>query len=138
MGVEPFLVASSLLANMAQRLVRRLCEHCKQPYTPTEEDVLQLEVTTAFVASRGNTFYRPGGCEHCKQSGYRGRLGIYELLTVSQEVKQLVMRRTDAGAIKRQAVLEGMRTLRQDGADKVTRGLTSVEEILRVTQKEVA
>ena len=67
-----------------------------------------------------------------------GRLGIYELLTVSQEVKQLVMRRTDAGAIKRQAVLEGMRTLRQDGADKVTRGLTSVEEILRVTQKEVA
>jgi len=138
MGVEPFLVASSLLANMAQRLVRRLCEHCKQPYTPTEEDVLQLEVTTAFVASRGNTFHRPGGCDQCKQSGYRGRLGIYELLTVSQEVKQLVMRRTDAGAIKRQAVLEGMRTLRQDGADKVTRGLTSVEEILRVTQKEVA
>jgi type II secretory ATPase GspE/PulE/Tfp pilus assembly ATPase PilB-like protein len=123
---------------MAQRLVRRLCEHCKQPYRPTAEEVLQLEVTKDFVESQGGIFYRPTGCEHCKQLGYRGRLGIYELLHVTNEIKHLVMQRTDAGAIKRQAVQEGMITLRQDGAAKVVRGVTSVEEILRVTQKEVA
>lgn len=136
MGVEPFLVASSLLANMAQRLVRTLCKQCKTPFVPTDGELAQLDLTRAQVDAAGGVFYRPNGCDACNRSGYRGRLGIYELLTVSDEVRRLVMARTDAGEIKRMAVSQGMTTLRQGGAARVLDGRTSIEEVLRVTQAE--
>ncbi|TVR04021.1 MAG: type II secretion system protein GspE [Deltaproteobacteria bacterium] len=138
MGVEPFLVASSLLANMAQRLVRRLCGSCKEAYEPSQEELDRIGIRPEELAAQGGVLYRPHGCEECRHLGYRGRTGIYELLPVSHEIRQLVMQRSDASEIKRRAVHEGMRTLRDDGAEKVLRGMTSIEEILRVTQKEVA
>jgi general secretion pathway protein E len=136
MGVEPFLVASSLLGNMAQRLVRRLCKHCKQPFDPTDAELRQLDLTRERYESANGRMYRPIGCPLCSNSGYKGRSGIYELLTVSNEIRQLVMDRSDAGRIKRQAMSEGMITLREYGASIVLNGVTSIEEILRVTQAE--
>ena len=136
MGVEPFLVASSLLANMAQRLVRRLCPSCKQPFRPSDAELAQLELTREEVDAAGGVLYRPKGCEECKNLGYRGRTGVYELLPVSDAVRQLVMSRADASAIRRQAVAEGMVTLRRFGAQRVLDGQTSIDEVLRVTQSE--
>ncbi len=136
MGVEPFLVASSLLANMAQRLVRKLCSDCKQPFRPTEREIGQLELTAEELEASGGILYRPVGCDQCNHRGYRDRTGIYELLPVSSGVRQLVMARADASTIRRQAVVEGMRTLRRYGGQVVLRGLTSIEEVLRVTQQE--
>ena len=137
MGDEPFLVASSLLAIMAQRLVRRLCPDCKEPYVPSDAELQKIELTRAQVDEAGGHFHRPVGCDKCRSLGYRGRSGIYEFLTVSDEVRKLVMERRDSGTIKKQALKDGMRTLRVDGGDKVLRGVTSVEEVLRVTQSEV-
>lgn len=136
MGVEPFLVSSSLLAVMAQRLVRRLCSHCKEPYRPSQEQIQKLELTVEDVEREGGIFYRPVGCEKCSELGYRGRSGIYELLVVTDEVRELVMSHSDAGAIKKQAMKQGMTTLRTDGSRKVLAGSTSIEEVLRVTQAE--
>jgi general secretion pathway protein E len=137
MGIEPFLVASSLLANMAQRLVRRLCEHCRIPFQPNTEELKEIGLTASQVREAGGYLFRPGECEECLQSGYHGRLGIFELLEVSDGIRKLVMERSDAGTIKRFAMSEGMRTLRQDGAIKVLRGLTSIEEVLRATHEEL-
>ena len=136
MGVEPFLVASSLLANMAQRLVRRLCGECKVAFVPSPREMAQLEITAEELEAAGGVLFRPNGCEACNNRGYRGRSGIYELLPVTQEIRQLVMSRSDAGTIRRQAVLEGMCTLRRFGGLKVLEGVTSIEEVLRVTQQE--
>ena len=136
MGVEPFLVASSLLANMAQRLVRRLCGDCKVAFMPTAREMAQLEITPEELEGAGGVLFRPTGCETCNNRGYKGRSGIYELLPVTQAIRQLVMARTDAGTIRRQAVKEGMCTLRRFGGLKVLEGVTSIEEVLRVTQQE--
>ena len=138
MGVEPFLVASSLLGNMAQRLVRKLCRSCRIPYEPTDAELDKLEIQRSELEAAGGVLYRAQGCDECRHRGYRGRTGIYELLTVTEDIRHLVMQRADAGSIKKVAVAEGMRTLRRDGADKVLRGETTLEEILRVTQREVA
>lgn len=136
MGVEPFLVSSSLLAVMAQRLVRRLCSHCKEPYRPSLEQIQKLEMTVEDVEREGGIFYRPVGCEKCSELGYRGRSGIYELLVVTDEIREMVMNHRDAGTIKKQAMKQGMSTLRTDGARKVLAGSTSLDEVLRVTQAE--
>ncbi len=135
MGVEPFLVSSSLLMVLAQRLVRRLCPDCKVPYEPTDAELHDLGLTRADVP--GTNIHRPVGCPACLQKGYRGRTGIYELLPVTDGVKSLVMLNKDSGTIKRQAVAEGMRTLRDDGIAKVLAGETSFDEVLRVTQEDV-
>lgn len=137
MGVEPFLVASSLLAVMAQRLVRRLCGECKEAYVPSLAEIEKIELTQEQVDAAGGKFWRPVGCEKCRSLGYRGRSGIYEFLIVTDKVRHLVMERKDAGTIKRAALADGMRTLRVDGGDKILQGVTSVEEVLRVTQAEV-
>ncbi len=136
MGVEPFLVASSMLASMAQRLVRRLCKECKEPFVPTDTELRQLGVSRERLEEAGGHIYRPNGCDVCNQTGYKGRAGIYELLTVSNRIRQMVMDRTDAGNIKRQAVEEGMVSLREYGSNVVLNGVTSIEEILRLTQAE--
>jgi general secretion pathway protein E len=134
MGVEPFLVASSLIGVLAQRLVRRLCEECKEPYEPTDAELHDLQLEREELSQA--TVYRAGGCEKCQNLGYRGRVGIYEFMPAIDEVKQLIMQNADAGSIKKAAADLGMRSLRDDGIVKVKSGLTSFDEVLRVTQVE--
>jgi general secretion pathway protein E len=137
MGIEPFLVSSTVIATMAQRLIRRLCSQCKEAYMPTAQELGEIGLVPDDVRSRGvgGMVYRPrvGGCDYCMGLGYRGRSGIYELLPVESEIRQLVMKRVDSGAIKSEACKRGMRTLREDGALKVLKGVTSIEEVVRVT-----
>jgi general secretion pathway protein E len=137
MGIEPFLVSSTVIASMAQRLIRRLCSQCKEAYMPSEQELGKVGLTQQDVreGTPNAMIYRPkpGGCDHCVGLGYRGRSGIYELLPVSSTLQQLVMARTDSGTIKAEACKEGMRTLREDGALKVLKGVTSLEEVMRVT-----
>ncbi len=132
MGIEPFLVSSSLNGVMAQRLVRRVCPTCRVPDVATAETERELGIPV------GTEIYREGpGCEGCKETGYRGRGGIHELLPVDDDVRGLVMQRSDAAAIRRLATSRGMRTLRDDGAAKVIAGTTTVAEVLRVTQEDI-
>ena len=136
MGIEPFLVASSVIAIMAQRLLRRVCPSCREPYRPSVEEMRQLGVSADDL--EGRQVYRPGpGCPDCKQTGYRGRLGIHELLIVDDEVRNLTMKAADSGSIRRVAAAKGMNSLREDGAEKVLSGQTTIEEVLRVTQEDL-
>jgi general secretion pathway protein E len=136
MGIEPFLVSSSVLGVMAQRLVRRVCSACRVPYRPDEGQIREVGLSSEKVRDR--PFYRPGvGCEECHNKGYRGRVGIHELLLLTDAIRALVMARADAATIRRAAVDSGMRTLRDDGAEKVLAGATTVEEVIRVTQEEM-
>ncbi|MCK6544938.1 type II secretion system ATPase GspE [Myxococcota bacterium] len=132
MGVEPFLVASTLIGVLAQRLIRTLCPHCKTPYEPTAEELAQVSLRR----ERGHTYYREVGCAKCLETGYRGRSGIYELLVVDEQIRRLVLKNVDAGTIKRAATEVGMKTLLQDGGRKVQLGLTTMEEVLRVAKDE--
>ncbi|MCG3172465.1 MAG: Type II secretion system protein E [Myxococcota bacterium] len=133
MGVEPFLVASSLIAVLAQRLVRRVCPECRQSYTPTAEALAEVGLRPEDLKG---PIYRARGCSACHETGYQGREGIYELLTVTDEIRQLIVQNVDAGTLKKQALKQGMKTLRDDGARKVTMGVTTIEEVLRVTQDD--
>jgi len=134
MGVEPFLVASSVLGILAQRLVRTVCRDCARKYSPEEEEIAQIGITPEML--KGRQIYRPVGCPVCLETGYSGRAGIHEILMVSDAVRAELMKGSDASTIKKVALSEGMATLRQDAAQKVLQGLTSVEEVLRVTQEE--
>jgi len=133
MGVERFLVASSLVAVLAQRLVRVLCSQCREAYEPTVEELAEIGIRNL---QKTVTAYRPGACENCNHTGYRGRLGIFELMLIDDPIRELIAQNVDAKRIKRQAVSGGMRTLRVDGARKVLRGLTSIAEVLRATEEE--
>ena len=136
MGIEPFLVSSSVVAVMAQRLVRRVCPSCRETYRPPMEELRQLGVTLDMLED--NPVYRTGpGCADCKQTGYRGRLGIHELLIIDDEVRNLIMRSADSSEIRRAAAAKGMTTLREDGADKIMQGITTIDEVLRVTQDDL-
>ena len=136
MGIEPFLVSSSVLGVMAQRLVRRVCPACRIPYHPDEGQI--HEVGLSLRRSETALFTVPGaGCEECHHKGYRGRVGIHKLLLLTDSLRALVMARADAATIRRAAVNSGMRTLRDDGAEKVLAGATTVEEVIRVTQEEM-
>ncbi|MFT4625047.1 MAG: general secretion pathway protein E [Myxococcota bacterium] len=133
MGVEPFLVASSLLGVVAQRLVRRLCENCKEEYTPSDEELLDLQLTREDVPGQ---VYRAKGCEECNLLGYTGRTAIHEFLSATEEVKRLVIANADAGRTKQAAINGGMITLREAGVSKVLGGVTTFEEIRRVTAED--
>jgi len=130
MGVEPFLLASSLIGVVAQRLVRRLCQECRKAGVP---DPQALEVVDTGVVPAGGTVYTALGCAACNQSGYRGRTGIYEMLTVDDGLRQLIHARTAQQQLRDYAVAHGMRPLRQDGWRWVVQGVTSPEELARVT-----
>ncbi len=134
MGVEPFLVASTVEAIVAQRLVRTLCKECRKSYMPFKDE-LPSDFPEAALAN-GEPLYRPNGCRTCRGTGYTGRLGIYELLETSDTVRQLANDRTGTNAIREAAIAGGMKTLRHDGWIKVGRGLTSVDEVLRVTKAD--
>ncbi|MBI2097775.1 MAG: type II/IV secretion system protein [Candidatus Vogelbacteria bacterium] len=143
MGIEPFLVASTVNAVVAQRLVRKVCDRCRISAAPTPESVALIgrepELKRAFKArgyGRLNklTFYRGAGCDLCSQTGYQGRIGIFEAMTMSDGVKSLVVARASANEITKQARAEGMSTMLDDGLDKVLIGLTTLDEVLRVTK----
>jgi type IV pilus assembly protein PilB len=132
MGVEPFLVGSSLDAVLAQRLSRKLCEWCKEAYEPEEKDL--VGASWPFEAfGTPEKFWRPVGCRSCAQTGYRGRLAVNEVMPVSEDIERLAVQHAPASEIKRVAIAEGMVTLRDDGLRKTADGLTSLEEVLRVT-----
>jgi general secretion pathway protein E len=154
LGVQPFLVASSLMALLAQRLVRRVCMECREAYDPDDEDLLSIGIEPArFKAGRANhvkfkagsavmpppgKLYRAreGGCTACLGAGYKGRTAIYELLIIDEKVRQLAIKNADAQSIKVAAVAAGMRTLREDGAQKVLAGLTTTAEVLMITTQD--
>jgi general secretion pathway protein E len=133
MGVEPFLVSSSLLGVLAQRLVRRLCPSCKISYTPSDVELLEAGVTRLQI---DRPIFRGTGCPACLGTGYKGRTGIYELLAVTDGVRQLVMQKAPTNTIKKRAMEEGLKTLRDDGIRQVLGGLTSLDEVMRVTQED--
>ncbi|PKN38910.1 MAG: type II secretion system protein GspE [Deltaproteobacteria bacterium HGW-Deltaproteobacteria-2] len=132
MGIEPFLVTSSIIAIIAQRLVRVLCPHCKEVYMPDEETLANLGLDRSVLQK--NTFYRKNGCNLCMQTGFRGRTAIFEIMIVDDEIKKLVLKTSDANQINELALKQGMITLQKDGIDKVLNGITTTEEVLRVTR----
>lgn len=153
MGIEPFLVTSSLAGVLAQRLVRRLCRQCREPYKPTDAELERIGISPAQFWKGGlhiasyvtkapqpeyGTFFRAheGGCAACSRRGYAGRSAIYELLEINDEIRELSLRKSDASALKRAALRGGMRTLRMDGAGKVMAGITSLEEVMLVTAED--
>jgi len=136
LGVEPYLVSSSVIAIMAQRLVRRVCQNCKTLDSPNERDLRALGIDIAELDSDAK-FYVGSGCDKCFQTGYRGRTGIYELMLVNEEIQDLVYKQETAGVIKRASLDSGLKTLRMDGVRKVLEGQTTVAEILRVTQADI-
>jgi general secretion pathway protein E len=130
MGIDTYLISSSVMAVMAQRLVRKICLHCAQetPLTQEEAHLLDLNLRKISTIKRGT------GCERCANTGYRGRLGLYELLVISNEIRHVIGNNGDANAIREQAISEGMRTLRSDALVKLYDGITTPEEIVRVTR----
>jgi type IV pilus assembly protein PilB len=131
MGIEPFLVGSALDCVLAQRLARRLCSKCKEAYTPTPEALLQAR----FPWQDGEplpTLYRPVGCSACSKTGYKGRLALHEVMTVTEQIERLAVERASGEAIAKVAREQGMAMLRDDGLAKVAEGVTSLEEIFRV------
>ena len=133
MGIEAFLTASSLVGVVAQRLARVLCTHCKEPYEITRDELLSN--IPDFPLEDGEdrlTLYRSKGCFRCSNTGFKGRVGIYELLTMNEEIRRLVLHHASTAEINKAAVSMGMVTLRQDGLRKVKQGITSIEEIMRV------
>jgi general secretion pathway protein E len=136
LGVEPYLASSSLIGVIAQRLVRIICKSCRTSYTPTPEELADIGLTREQLGPEG-LLYKGTGCPNCLNTGYWDRTGIYEILVVDGHVREQVTSRTGSTIIKQDAVRGGMRTLRMDGAAKVRQGLTTVEEVLRVTQMDV-
>jgi general secretion pathway protein E len=153
LGVQPFLVASSLMALLAQRLVRRVCYECREAYKPSDEDLQSIGIDPrAFAAGSARRVKfkgvdggpppgmlyraRDGGCPACLGAGYKGRTAIYELLTIDEKVRQLTIKNADAQTVKNHAMSVGMRTLREDGAQKVLAGMTTTAEVLMITTQD--
>jgi len=136
MGIEPYLVASSVECFVAQRLVRLICPTCKELIKPSKEILKELGVEQISDVSKV-AFYEGEGCDECKHTGYKSRTAIYEVLVVDSEIRELIMTRKSADIIKEKAVKRGMRTLREDGWEKIKMGLTTPAEVLRVTEAEL-
>lgn len=132
MGIEPFLVSSSVVAMIAQRLVRKLCQHCRKAYVPTAEEYEKL----GLPSNAKYSFFKGPGCSECLNTGFKGRSGIYEILLLTDEIRNMILSKADSTQIKAVAISNGMSSLREDGARRVIAGLTTTEEVLRVTQEE--
>ena len=134
MGVEPFLTGAAVTGVLAQRLARKLCPHCCEMYTPSVDELIAARVSPDVAAATdGMALYRKRGCPRCNQTGYRGRIGIFQLLTMNEELATLAAQKASREEIERAAIGGGMRTLWDDGIAKVAAGLTSIEELARVT-----
>ena len=129
MGIEEFLVASTVRGILAQRLVRKVCPQCKQPYHPNQQELEMVGAGGLEI-----DFVNGRGCEHCNQIGYRGQIGLFEMIIASEEVERLVLERSSSGRIREVAIKQGMTTIREDGIRKVKNGVTTLSEVLRVTQ----
>jgi general secretion pathway protein E len=134
MGIEPFLVASSVVAVLAQRLIRKICQDCRKAYQPGEEELIRLGVVPE---KNRPTFYRGTGCPSCSQTGYRGRTGIHELLMMDDEIRRLIGSKADSSVIKQAAIAKGMVMLKEEATEKIFAGVTTTEEVMRMTQQEV-
>jgi len=135
MGVEPYLVSSSVVGIMAQRLVRRICPHCRESYAPSDEVLHSIGLSREEL--EGRELFQGAGCSHCFNSGYMGRTAIFEMLLIDDDIRRMIVERTDTGTIKREALRKGMLTLRMDGARNVLNGETTIEEVVRVTQEDI-
>ena len=135
MGIEPFLVSSSIIGVLAQRLVRRICSDCRKSYQPHPEQLRELGIKEVSFRKLDRRFFRGDGCDNCRQTGYRGRIGIHELLVMSEGVKNTILESSDSDTIKKQGLKEKMITLRRDGVNKILHGLTTAEEILSITSE---
>jgi type II secretion system protein E len=135
MGIEPFLVASSVIGMMAQRLVRKICSHCKEPYHPEKAELMALGLPVDKF--KDTTLYRGKGCDQCKYMGYSGRSAIYEIAPMTDGLRELIVEKTSAAIIKKQAIANGMETMRLYGWRKALEGVTTIDEIMRVTQEDV-
>ena len=135
MGIEPYLVCSSVIGIMAQRLVRAICPDCKKTYKPNEEELIVLK--KGKLESKKNKIYKGSGCSNCIHTGYKGRLGIFELMLIDDHIRELVMNNAGSNVIKQAAMQNNMNTLFEDGMKKVFDGLTTIEEVLRVTQDDI-
>ncbi len=131
MGVEPFLISSSVIGILAQRLVRVICKKCKQSYAPSEEVLKGLG-----IIERVKELFKGKGCNACKDTGYKGRIGIFELLVVNEEIKKMIVDKASSSAIKKKIIEMGMKTLRDDGMDKALKGITTADEVIKATQEE--
>ena len=134
MEIEPFLVASSLMAVIAQRLLRFLCSSCKERYEPSDDELNKIGINREELID--GVLYRAKGCDKCFDMGYSGRSAIFEMLIIDDEIRNLTLNNVDSGQIKRKAIEHGMTTLRTDGAKHILRGLTSIDEVMRVTEEE--
>ncbi|MBI4244691.1 MAG: type II secretion system ATPase GspE [Planctomycetes bacterium] len=134
LGIEPYLVASSVIGVVAQRLVRKICDNCKAPYDPSVQEAEGIGLKLSDIS--GGVLYKGAGCARCLNSGYYDRTAIYEIFPLTEDIGDLVMSRANASKIKQKAVSQGMRTLRQDGAKKVIRGITTIQEVAFITQQE--
>ena len=132
MGIEPFLISSSILMTCAQRLVRRICTNCKEQFVPEPETVAQL----GLADEKESTFFHGSGCERCKGRGYVGRAALIEALPISEAIRRLIIKRASAAIIKNQAITEGMKSLRAVGVEKALEGVTTLEEVWRVTAED--
>ena len=136
LGAEPFLLSSTMNAIVGQRIVRKLCNNCKITYPPPSSLVEEIKKELgSLLPSSGIKLYRAAGCPECDNSGYFGRMGIFEVLPVTQKIADLILKHEDANSVQKEAVLEGMITMKQDGYLKVVTGLTTIEEVLRVAQE---
>jgi len=135
-GVKPFLVSTSLRAIMAQRLVRKICRHCKRPYVPDAKELRSLNINPSQAANA--TFARGDGCGDCNATGYRGRMGIFEIFVMNEEIQKMIYENAGTARLREKARSQGMRTMREDGARKVTSGLTTIEEVVSITVGDVA
>ncbi len=133
MGIEPFLIASTLCGVIAQRLVRVLCKECKESYEPDDEELRDIGIVRSQL--KDGKIYRGKGCPSCLNMGYRGRMGIFEIMRIDDNVKKMILERSDAGSVRREAVKGGMRLLRDDGVKKIINGITTIEEVLRVSHE---
>ncbi len=131
LGLEPFLLTATLEAIVAQRLVRTICSKCKEQFTPTEEQLMELELRPEDV--RGRSLYRGRGCENCNGSGYRGRMGLFEILVIDDELREMVMNQASTAAVRAEARRKGMRTLRESGLSALLNGQTTIDEVVRET-----
>ncbi len=140
MGIEPFLVSSSLVGVLAQRLIRTICQNCGELFTPTEDALatagLSHEILQRDFKAVNPVFKQPKGCSECRFTGYRGRTAIHELMVITDSLRNLILSRMDATTIRKQAAKEGLKTLRESAIDKLVTGATSIEEIVRMTQLE--
>jgi type II secretory ATPase GspE/PulE/Tfp pilus assembly ATPase PilB-like protein len=135
MRAEPFLIASTITCVMAQRVLRKICDRCRESFAPTEELVLDVRAVLDTLAPSGSfVLFRGKGCPECNDTGYLGRIGIFEVLSMDEKIERLVLERRPASDIERHAKENGMLLMKQDGYLKALEGITTVEEVLRVAQ----